>query len=155
MTLCQVCSNVEKKYKCPKCSILYCSVTCFKVHECQKPSENIVIIDRNQHLEIDAHSYLIETPEEYLLPKEKLESLKYSSEVKKLLENPHLRQFLQHAHETYNPGGFLKLAMQEPLFIEFADACLKTIHPEEYQKEFSDQEIIEHIKEAIVEQHDQ
>merc|ERR1712062_653012 len=53
-------------------------------HECQKPSENVVIIDRNQHLEIDANSYLIETPEEYLLPKEKLESLKYSTEVKKL-----------------------------------------------------------------------
>lgn len=155
MTLCQICSKIQKKYKCPKCFVLYCSVTCFKVHECQKPSEDIFAIDKKgQNLEIDAHSYLIETPEEYLLPKEKLESLKHSTELKSLLDNPHLRQFLQHAHETYNPSGFLKLAMQEPLFIEFADACLKTIHPEEYQKEFSDQEIIEHIKEAIIEQDD-
>ena len=43
----------------------------------------------------------------------------------------------------------MKLAMNEPLFIEFADACLKVIHPEDYRKELTDQEIVEHIKETI------
>ena len=44
----------------------------------------------------------------------------------------------------------MKLAMREPLFIEFADACLSTIHPENYQKkEPTDQEIVEHIHQAI------
>ena len=128
-----------------------CSVSCFKGHDCQKPSEETIETTKKPQ-EIDAHSYLIEIPEDHLLPKSKLESLKHSEELKSLLENPHLRQFLQHAHETYNPAGFLKLAMQEPLFLEFADTCLKTIHPEEYQKEFSDQELIEHFQEALEQQ---
>ena len=98
---------------------------------------------------------MIEIPDEFLLPKAKLEKLKDSQELKKLLENPHLREFLKHAHETYNPAGFLKLAMQEPLFVEFADACLKSIHPEEYSKEYSDQELIENFQEAIDQHNDQ
>ena len=44
----------------------------------------------------------------------------------------------------------MKLAMKEPLFVEFSDACLKAINPEDYQsKEISDQQIVEHISEAI------
>ena len=45
--------------------------------------------------------------------------------------------------------------MQEPLFVEFADACLKSIHPEEYSKEYSDQELIENFQEAIDQHNDQ
>ena len=132
-----------------------CSVNCFKDHECKPITEEQCRPDPNAVQDIDGNSYLIEIPEEYLLPKATLEKLKDSVELKKLLENPHLREFLKHAHETYNPAGFLKLAMQEPLFVEFSDACLKSIHPEEYNKEYSDQELIEHFQEVIENQNDQ
>lgn len=33
MTKCEVCSIIESKYKCPKCSIRYCSLECFKAHK--------------------------------------------------------------------------------------------------------------------------
>ena len=35
--LCSVCSQGEKKYKCPRCESPYCSVACFRIHknECQ------------------------------------------------------------------------------------------------------------------------
>merc|ERR1719150_2657108 len=33
MSLCGVCEVKEKKYCCPRCSILYCSLPCFKQHK--------------------------------------------------------------------------------------------------------------------------
>ncbi|KAK7471012.1 hypothetical protein VKT23_002427 [Stygiomarasmius scandens] len=30
---CQVCEKEESKYNCPKCPMLYCSVTCYKTHK--------------------------------------------------------------------------------------------------------------------------
>lgn len=33
MPKCEVCSTVESKYKCPKCSTRYCSLECFKAHK--------------------------------------------------------------------------------------------------------------------------
>ncbi|KLO15369.1 hypothetical protein SCHPADRAFT_264252 [Schizopora paradoxa] len=29
---CQICNDSESKYACPKCEVLYCSVTCYKTH---------------------------------------------------------------------------------------------------------------------------
>lgn len=151
MTLCSVCSNHEKKYKCPKCEIVYCSVNCFKIHDCQKPGGAFTIDTTSDaaNVAVTEEDYLIEVPEEFLIPADKLEQLRHSEELKSLLQNPHLRDFLQFAHETYNTSGFMKLAMNEPLFIEFADACLRAIHPEDYQKELTDQEIVQHLKETI------
>jgi len=154
MTLCNVCLKEEKKYKCPKCEILYCSVNCFKSHECQEyvidttgTTKEIIVEDNTEE-----KSYLIEVPEDFIIPPEKLEQLKHSEELRNALKNVHLRNFLKFAHETYNTSGFMKLAMNEPLFVEFADACLKVLHPENFaKKEITDQEIVEHIKEAIEE----
>lgn len=135
-----------------------CSVDCFKIHDCQQRRQGFVIdkpgtsakSDSFSSVNKDSKAYLLEIPEDYIIPDEKLKKLKDSKELKELLENPHLRDFLKFTHDTYNPSGFMKLAMKEPLFVEFADACLKVIHPEDYQrKEISDQEIVEHIAEAI------
>jgi len=154
MKLCEICTESEKKYKCPKCEINYCSVKCFQTHECNKEKKLDFVIDTtpsSSNVEDGLKpTYLLEIPEEFILPLEKLEKLKESQELKQLLENPHLRDFLKYAHDTYNPSGFMKLAMKEPLFVEFSDACLKTIHPEDYRaKEITDQEIVQHISEAM------
>lgn len=152
MTLCEICTDAEKKYKCPKCATDYCSVKCYKEHDCSikfvvdaTPSASSATIEEELK-----PTYLLEIPEDFVVPPEKLEKLKESKELKQLLQNPHLRDFLKYTHDTYNPSGFMKLAMKEPLFVEFSDACLKAINPEDYKpKEISDQEIVQHISEAI------
>ncbi|KAF6030445.1 ZNHIT3 [Bugula neritina] len=45
-TVCEICTKEPKKYKCPKCGILYCSVTCYKQHQntdCGNRAENASI----------------------------------------------------------------------------------------------------------------
>ena len=69
--------------------------------------------------------------------------------MKNLLENAHLRDYLTHINTTHNPEGFMRLAMKEPLFIEFADACMKVLHPSSGSKELSDEQITNIVKEAI------
>lgn len=32
-TLCEICESAKRKYKCPKCSINYCSLSCYKTHK--------------------------------------------------------------------------------------------------------------------------
>ena len=41
--MCEVCSKDEWKYKCPKCVIRYCSLDCFKSHECNPPVQKTPI----------------------------------------------------------------------------------------------------------------
>lgn len=53
-----------------------------------------------------------------------------NTELKNLLCNPHLRQFIREVDSSSNPWKAMKIAMLEPLFIEFANECLKTVEPE-------------------------
>ena len=42
--------------------------------------------------------------------------------------------------------------MQEPIFVEFADACLKAIHPEQHKStELTDEEVVSKLKQKIIE----
>ena len=46
----------------------------------------------------------------------------------------------------------MKIAMQEPIFVEFADACLKAIHPEDYEPiEISDEQLVDKLKDKLIE----
>ncbi len=74
-----------------------------------------------------------------------------SDELKSLLRNPHLRNYLTHMNTTHNPAGFVRIAMQEPLFVEFADACMKVLHPDEDAagKPLTDEQITEMVREGI------
>lgn len=53
---------------------------------------------------------------------------------KKLVEmlkgNPHLRNLLSTIDKSNDPEDIMQKAMQEPLFVEFADACLEVIDPQ-------------------------
>ncbi len=135
-----------------------CSVNCFKDHGCLE-ADNFVIDSQGSNNQLtdktnkagdDDELWLEEIPEEYRLSKETLDQLKESEELKQLLTNPHLRNFLTFANNTHHPKGFLKIAMREPLFVEFADACLKVVRPElAGKKEFTDKEIIDNLQDAI------
>ena len=81
-----------------------------------------------------------------------LSKLEKSEELKQLLTNPHLRDYLSYVNSLDYPKGFMKIAMQEPIFVEFADACMKVIHPENYQpKELSDEQIVGKLQEKLIE----
>lgn len=63
------------------------------------------------------------------LDQEKLKLLDDSVELKQLLGNEHLRNLLKKLNETSEKSIDLQMdnAMQEPLFTEFADVCLKLV----------------------------
>lgn len=53
-----------------------------------------------------------------------------SKELRDLLCNPHLRQLLRSIDSADSKYDAMKAAMQEPLFVEFSDQCLKTVEKE-------------------------
>ncbi|XP_030554371.1 zinc finger HIT domain-containing protein 3 isoform X2 [Drosophila novamexicana] len=54
---------------------------------------------------------------------------KNSEPLRQLLHNPHLRALLQQIDVAYNANLAMTAAMQEPLFVEFANACLQVVEP--------------------------
>lgn len=51
--------------------------------------------------------------------------------MQQIFKNPHLQELLVSIDSSSNPEYAMQLAMQEPLFIEFADECLRVIEPTE------------------------
>ena len=87
----------------------------------EKPAEEVE--EKEEH----KTSYIFpdEFPPEFKLSNEALQRLSECEEVKSLLANPYLREYLTHVNTTHNPKRFADIAMREPLFVEFADACLR------------------------------
>lgn len=52
-----------------------------------------------------------------------------SEELKNIMDNPHLQTILKYVDSAKNPKAAMEEAMQEPLFVEFATACLKVVEP--------------------------
>lgn len=49
--------------------------------------------------------------------------------LKDMLCNPHLREFLKQIDSSTDAWKAMKIAMLEPLFLEFADVCLNIVEP--------------------------
>uniref|UniRef100_W8BIK4 Zinc finger HIT domain-containing protein 3 n=1 Tax=Ceratitis capitata TaxID=7213 RepID=W8BIK4_CERCA len=128
--LCISCGVLTKKYKCPKCLEAYCSLSCYKEHQkatCeQKPVENETP-EASQNQEPTLHEPF---RTEDTVPRNKLELLKDCRGLHGLLYNPHLRNLLNEIDVAPNAWKAINAAMQEPLFLEFADECLKVIEPQ-------------------------
>ena len=56
MTICGICNIKESKYKCPKCSVNYCSIGCFKDvgHTHQSNEENQKVEDEKKEVLLKA-----------------------------------------------------------------------------------------------------
>lgn len=54
-----------------------------------------------------------------------------SEELRDLLLNPHLRQLLLTIDQAQDKSSLMRKFMQEPLFVEFADCCLRVVEPPE------------------------
>lgn len=100
---------------------------CYKAHKeigkceaIQQPEDDETIEDR-----LPAKINVFTTVE--TVPQERLQELAKSVAIKEMLKNPHLKNFLQEINSAPNPWNAMKLAMMEPLFIEFADECLRAV----------------------------
>uniref|UniRef100_A0A8C6ZK70 Zinc finger HIT-type containing 3 n=1 Tax=Nothoprocta perdicaria TaxID=30464 RepID=A0A8C6ZK70_NOTPE len=74
---------------------------------------------------------LTEDDEQDRVPLQKLELLGESEELRGLLQNPHLRQLLLTIDQAEEKSSLMRKYMQEPLFVEFADCCLRIVEPPE------------------------
>uniref|UniRef100_A0A8C2U487 Zinc finger HIT-type containing 3 n=1 Tax=Coturnix japonica TaxID=93934 RepID=A0A8C2U487_COTJA len=74
---------------------------------------------------------LTEEDEQDRVPMQKLRLLGESEELRGLLLNPHLRQLLLTIDQAEDKSALMKKYMQEPLFVEFADCCLRIVEPPE------------------------
>merc|ERR1711936_910963 len=126
MTLCGVCELEEKKYCCPRCSILYCSLPCFKQHKAGPDciAEEEEKVDFKVDVEAEPVGYQF-TPVD-TVPIEKLKG-------------------------SEDKGRLMRKAMREPLFVEFVDCCLETIGEGE-GKQMTDEEVLEAVQQQIDEE---
>lgn len=60
-----------------------------------------------------------------------------SEALKDLLKNHHLRDFIKEIDSSPNAWKAMQLAMLEPLFIEFADECLKVVEADDKPPQIS------------------
>ncbi|XP_017038872.1 zinc finger HIT domain-containing protein 3 [Drosophila ficusphila] len=130
MENCVICEENPRKYKCSKCSAPYCSVACYKTH---KDSPKCVI---KESVGKTVENAFQEEPTLHVpfttddtVPAEKLHQLENSQDLRNLLHNPHLRSLLQQIDVAINAQSAMMAAMQEPLFLEFANACLQVVEP--------------------------
>ncbi|XP_043355631.1 zinc finger HIT domain-containing protein 3 isoform X1 [Dermochelys coriacea] len=89
-----------------------------------KPVEN-----EGSHWSVD--DILTEDDEVDRVPLQKLKLLGESKELRSLLLNPHLQQLLLTVDQAKEKDSLMKTYMQEPLFVEFADCCLRVVEPPE------------------------
>ncbi|XP_036692294.1 zinc finger HIT domain-containing protein 3 isoform X2 [Balaenoptera acutorostrata] len=52
-----------------------------------------------------------------------------SAALRSLLLSPHLRQLMVNLDQADDKAKLMRACMQEPLFLEFADCCLRIVEP--------------------------
>ncbi|XP_041657663.1 zinc finger HIT domain-containing protein 3 [Cheilinus undulatus] len=136
MQICSVCSEQTPKYRCPACKIRYCSLGCYKRHKdtclpVELPAP--VVPEATTLLSFESWTVddlLHEDDISDKVPLQRLQLLGQSKELRDLLCNPHLRQLLCSIDNADSKSDAMKAAMQEPLFVEFSDQCLKIVKNE-------------------------
>uniref|UniRef100_A0A8W8KIT7 Aminoacyl-tRNA hydrolase n=1 Tax=Magallana gigas TaxID=29159 RepID=A0A8W8KIT7_MAGGI len=68
----------------------------------------------------------IEETEDRVLP-ETFQCLRENPDLLVTLENPHLRSLMTNLVSSPSPAKDMDRAMKEPIFLEFADQCLKVV----------------------------
>ncbi|XP_076024670.1 zinc finger HIT domain-containing protein 3 [Genypterus blacodes] len=137
MQICSVCSEQTPKYRCPVCKIRYCSLDCYKRHKdtCLPVHQSASSVREEAKAAVSTEPWSVDDLlQDDVIDKvslEKLQLLGQSKELRDLLCNPHLRQLVRSIDSAEYKGDVMKTAMQEPLFVEFADRCLKIVEKEE------------------------
>uniref|UniRef100_A0A3Q0RXV9 Zinc finger, HIT-type containing 3 n=1 Tax=Amphilophus citrinellus TaxID=61819 RepID=A0A3Q0RXV9_AMPCI len=129
MQLCNVCSEQTPKYRCP-------AYTCLPVEKPPPPKPETKDAGSTEPWSVEG--LLREDDVTDKVPLQRLQMLGQSKELKDLLCNPHLRQLLHSIDSADSKEDAMKTAMQEPLFVEFSDQCLKIVKNEAKSSEDGD-----------------
>ncbi|XP_022062786.2 zinc finger HIT domain-containing protein 3 [Acanthochromis polyacanthus] len=144
MQVCNVCSKQTPKYRCPACKIRYCSLGCYKRHkDTCLPAEKPPSLSPEAKDAVSTESWSVDDllHEDDIIdkvPLQRLQLLGQSKELRDLLCNPHLRELLRSIDSADSKGDAMKAAMQEPLFVEFSDQCLKIVENKEKSLTYSE-----------------
>uniref|UniRef100_A0A3B3DCL5 Zinc finger HIT domain-containing protein 3 n=1 Tax=Oryzias melastigma TaxID=30732 RepID=A0A3B3DCL5_ORYME len=143
MQICSVCKEETEKYRCPVCRTRYCSLDCYKKHKGEVLGVNTV----SSISTVSAEPWSVEdllNGDNIIdkVPLQKLQLLGQSKELRDLLCNPHLRRLLRSVDGAENKDEAMRAAMQEPLFTEFSDQCLKIVENEPIDQAESDKFIV-------------
>ncbi|EFB19428.1 hypothetical protein PANDA_012555, partial [Ailuropoda melanoleuca] len=150
--VCVICLE-KPKYRCPACRVPYCSVACFRKHKEQcnpetrptekkirsavvaktiKPAGNkgdCVLYSSDDEDDGSVADFLNSDEEEDRVSLQNLKNLGESAALRSLLLNPHLRQLMLSLDQGADKAQLMRTCMQEPLFVEFADCCLRIVEP--------------------------
>ncbi|XP_026890089.1 zinc finger HIT domain-containing protein 3 isoform X1 [Acinonyx jubatus] len=139
--VCVICLE-KPKYRCPACRVPYCSVGCFRKHkeECNPETRPIerkrsavtaktIKPAEDKDDDDSIADFLNSDEEEDRVSLQNLKNLGESAALRSLLLNPHLRQLMVSLDQGDNKEKLMRACMQEPLFVEFADCCLRIVEP--------------------------
>ncbi|XP_017395337.1 zinc finger HIT domain-containing protein 3 [Cebus imitator] len=140
--VCVICLE-KPKYRCPACRVPYCSVACFRKHKEQcnpetrrvgkkirsTPPTKIIKTVENKDDDDCVADFLNSDEEEDRVSLQNLKNLGESATLRSLLLNPHLRQLMVSLDQGEDKAKLMRACMQEPLFVEFADCCLRIVEP--------------------------
>merc|ERR1712141_157683 len=153
---------VEMPEVCLVCVAPYCSLGCYKSHkEVCGGTERTAGSDQH-YVDTGPTGLTSNTDSDFArlfptantIPQDKLQLLDKSDKLREILANPNLREFLLFLDSSEDKAMLMRKAMREPLFLEFVDACLDTLHPER-GKELSDEELMKVIQEKVEEADDE
>ncbi|XP_062072263.1 zinc finger HIT domain-containing protein 3 isoform X1 [Lepus europaeus] len=139
--VCVICLE-KPKYRCPSCRVPYCSLACFRTHKEQCNPETRPVEKKrsavsakttkpveNQGNDDSVADFLNSDEEEDRVSLQNLRNLGESATLRSLLLNPHLRQLIISLDQGDDKAKLMRDYMQEPLFVEFADCCLRIVEP--------------------------
>ncbi|XP_052513909.1 zinc finger HIT domain-containing protein 3 [Budorcas taxicolor] len=141
--VCVVCLE-KPKYRCPACRVPYCSLPCFRKHKEQcKPAAGPVEkkirsaltavtqkpVENEDDDDDSVADFLNSDEEEDRVSLQNLKNLGESAALRSLLLNPHLRRLMVDLDQAGDKAELMRACMREPLFVEFADCCLRIVEP--------------------------
>ncbi|XP_004643479.1 zinc finger HIT domain-containing protein 3 [Octodon degus] len=139
--VCVTCLEKPKSRR-PTCRVPCCSVTCFKKHREQCNLETHPVekrrsvpllkaaqLEENKDDDSSVADFLNSDEEEDRVSLQNLKNLGESAPLRNLLLNPHLRQLMANLGQGDDKAKLMRVYMQEPLFVEFADCCLRVVEP--------------------------
>ncbi|XP_004684513.1 PREDICTED: zinc finger HIT domain-containing protein 3 isoform X4 [Condylura cristata] len=141
--VCAVCLE-KPKYRCPACRVPYCSLACFRKHKEQCNPETRAAerrirpplatktkspVENQDDGDDSIADFLNSDEEEDRVSLQNLKNLEESAALRSLLLNPHLRELMVSLDQGDNKAKLMRACMQEPLFVEFADCCLRIVEP--------------------------
>jgi len=134
---CEICTQKESKYKCPICSLKYCSVICYKKHK-ETPCNKSSTIESPQTTEQVSVPSIVETTQNQPSSQHKptsspsllaidFKKLEQSEEIVRTLKSQRLQQLITSIDSAPNREQALEDALTDPDFAQFIDSILNVV----------------------------